>query len=85
MRSHALGISGLLMTSVASIIGCADVTAPRVVSRTADLTMAWDSTLEQSPKRPRKDTTVIVCPMVPDTTELVVDGQPYIEIVWWCW
>lgn len=62
------------------LTGCAVPTEP-VVRRSADLTMAWDSTLVE---KPRKPSDWFPCAMRPDTSVIVIDGQKYLEIVEQC-
>lgn len=62
------------------VTGCAAPTEP-VVRRSADLTVAWEPTMEQKPERPRD---WFPCAMRPDTVVLWVGRTKYLEILYHC-
>ena len=62
-----------------SCVACT-ATPTEPVRRSADLTIAWDSTLAA----PKKPAGYIPCAMRPDTSVIVIDGVKYLEIVEHC-
>jgi hypothetical protein len=63
-----------------ALTGCTSPTEP-VVRRSADLTVAWEPEMERKPERPRG---WFPCAMRPDTSVIVIDGVPYLEILYAC-
>ena len=70
-----------LLLCCLALTACDAPTAP-VVRKSANLTMAWDSTLAEPTRRPRPQ--YIPCDTRPDTVALWIDGVRYLEIVEHC-